>query len=164
MKLDYHKTLCTRAIAVILLVGGFFLTYQVSTETYKPIGANTFNITKYDTGQVKYYVTSPNYYDYKTGKINVFSAHVIDNIEISKTEEIFHTGGYLKQAKPHQDEPYYRNQISQYLVFSWVEKFVDSSGYLYGYISKALSALFALSVAVLVLLIYKKFDIITSPF
>ena len=168
--LAHWGTVFIWTMVTVVLVGGFVLTYLVSTEIYKPISANTFHITPHqtmpygNTGQDKYYVTSQNYYDYRVRKINILSAHVIDNIEISKTEGIFHTGGYLKQAKPYQDEPYYRNQISQYLVFAWIANFVNDSEVLYNYISKGLSALFSLCVAVLVLLVYKKFDFITSLF
>jgi len=134
---------------------------MVPAGYFNTVNANHFDIEK-PTGEIKHYVTSRNYYDYKSNKINILTKHIIDNIEVSRIDGIFHTGGYLRQAKPYESEPYYRNQISQYLLFSWVAKFIDNADDLYSYISISLSLVFSFVVTSLVFIINKKYDLFTA--
>ena len=59
------------------------------------ISTNFFNIKRLDTWEVNHFITSRNYYDYKTNKISILSKHLIDNIRVSRVVAIFRKGGYL---------------------------------------------------------------------
>ncbi len=162
-KLTEYQFIVNHFKNVLFFIIALILSFYVAVDYCQTISSNQFDIETI-SGVDRKYVTSVNYYDYKSNKLKILSAHVIENIERSKSEGILHTGGYLRQVSPEDDQPYFRNPVSQYLVFSWLATFFNDFNQLYSLISDSLACLFALAIASLCLLVKKKYDFITAAF